>query len=466
MSDSNTDNPYLLGSYRPVTAELSSVSLDIIEGEVPKDLRGTLVRNGPNPRYTPRGRYHWFDGDGMLHAAAIRDGAIEYTNRWVHTDGFDREGAEQRALWTGLLESARDNPRGAPYKDTANTDVIYHAGELIALWYICGLPYRVDPATLETLGTASFGADAPRRMSAHAKTDDATGELLWFDYGPRPPYMSYGVVDRSGTLVHATDIDLPGPRLPHDMAFTRDYAVLMDLPVFHRPEAAKLGRWLVDFHRDVPARFGVLGRRAGGDTIRWFEAEPCYIYHVVNSWQDGDEVVMLACRTTDPTPEPDPADGIFGHAFANLRLRAHLHRWRFNMVTGECTEETVDDRSAEFPTTASSHQGIESHYSYHVTVPDTRTLEFDGIAKYDLRTGAADTHEFGPGRVGSEAPFAPSADREAEDDGYLVTFVHDQREDRSEIVILDARDVARGPIARAAVPQRVPAGFHACWVPA
>jgi len=449
---------YLTGPYAPIDDELDA-TLEVVRGHVPRDLYGTFVRNGPNRRRAAEGRHHWFDGDGMLHAVRVEDGALRYRNRWVRTPAMAAEDEAGRALWRGLLEPFSPNPKDAPYKDTGNTDVLFHAGELLALHYIGGAPHRVDVDTLETLGTRP----QPKRLSAHAKVDPETGELLWFDYGPQP-HLTYGVVDARGELVHRTEVELPGPRLPHDMAFTERYAVLMDLPVWPRADAARKQKWRVAFHRDTPARFGVLPRRGDGDAVRWFEAEPCYVYHAVNAWEDGDAIVLVGCRCDDPIPAPDPADGPMAVAWANLRLRAHLHRWRFDLRTGECTEEALDDRDAEFPTMDARRAGRASLFSYHVTIPEARTLVFDGITKYGP-TGPIAHASFGAGVQGSEAPFAPREGATAEDDGYLLTFVHDRARDASELWIYDARELARGPVCVAAIPRRVPIGFHATWVP-
>ncbi|MFO0662196.1 MAG: carotenoid oxygenase family protein [Polyangiaceae bacterium] len=459
-----TDNPYLSGSYAPVTEELTGEAT-LIEGEIPRDLWGVFVRNGPNPKYEPQGRHHWFDGDGMLHAVHLENGKATYRNRYVRTAGLAADEQAQRALWMGIHEPTHENPKGIPYKDTANTDVLFHAGELQALWYICGAPYRVDPVSLETRGINSFGGKRTTSVSAHAKVDPRTGELVFFEYGPRPPYMRYGVVDHTGTQRHAVDISLSGPRLPHDMAITEHYSVLMDLPVFPDPEGLKQRRWRTSFSRDIPARFGVIARHGAAESIRWFDASPCYIYHSVNAWEEGDEIVLVGCRVEDPFPAPLESDGRYGAMMANLRVRARLHEWRFNLKTGACRERALDDRNTEFPSIARARTGVKTRYSYNVDMNIASTLLFDGIVKYDLETGKTQEHAFGAGRFGSESPFAPTAGGKNEDDGYVLSFVHDSREGHSELVILDARDLARGPVARLRLPQRVPLGFHATWVP-
>lgn len=456
-------SPYLEGPYAPIAEELD-VELEITRGEVPKDLSGLYVRNGPNPRYAPPGRYHWFDGDGMLHALRVADGKLTYRNRWVRTRALEEELAAGEALYSGVMEPVKRMAPTGPYKDTANTDVVWFDGGLLALWYVSGEPYRIDGRTLETKGRHDFGGARADMVSAHPKVDPRTGELLWFGYGFRPPYMHYGVVGPDGQLSHRTPIELPGARLPHDMAFTERYSVLMDLPVFYDPEALATGRWVTRYHRDMPARFGVIPRRGDGASIRWFEAEPCYIYHVVNAWEDGDELVMTACRVDDPLPEPDPTHGRWAKMLANLKVTAYLHRWRFDLETGAVKEEKLDDLNVEFPTAHLGLQGVKSQYGYCSGLEADPTLRFTGLVKYDLGTGAARRFDYPDGVRGSEAPFAPATGATAEDDGYLVDFVYDRARDASFAWIFDARDLEAGPVCEARIPQRVPMGFHATWV--
>ena len=429
-------------------------------GTLPADLDGLYVRTGPNPRFEPEGRYHWFDGDGMVHGIRFRDGRATYRNRWVRTSAFERESEAGERLWTGIIEPFTANPPDMPLKDTGNTDVLFFNGQVLALWYLCGAPYALDPATLSTVGTAPFTP----RLSAHAKVDEHTGELMFFDYGPRRPYLRHGVVAPSGEVSHLVDIDLPGPRLPHDMAITEHYSILMDLPLVNDAEAMRQGRHKIVFDGSLPARFGVLPRHGAGDEIRWFEAEPCYVYHSVNAWEEGDEIVLDLCRVSKPAPRPD-AVGPLGRVLSYLRLDAQLHRYRFDLRTGATHEEPLHDDNTEFPSINLASLGRPSRFTYNMRISPEPTLLFDGLVKYDTEKGTADHHWFGPGRWGSEAPFAARPGSSAEDDGYVVSFVHDEREGRSEVVVLDAADIAGDPVARVLLPGRVPIGFHATWVP-
>jgi carotenoid cleavage dioxygenase len=400
----------------------------------------------------------------MLHALHLADGQAVYRNRWIRTDAFEREREDGRPVWTGIIEPFENNPPGAPEKDTANTDVVFHKDHLLALWYRAGKPYALDPVTLETIGEEDFGGKLRCEVSAHAKVDERTGELFFFDYGLKPPYMRYGVVGREGAVQHFVPIELPGPRLPHDMAITERHAILMDLPLFNDPGAAKAGRFKLFFDSGMPSRFGVIPRYGDADSIRWFEAEPCFIYHSVNAWEEGDEVVLDVCRVKKPEPRSD-LDGPLAQMLSYLRLDAHLHRYRFDLRSGRTSEQVLDDDNTEFPSVNLGTVGERASFAYTMHISPEKTLLFDGLMKYDLRSGSAEIYWYGDGRWGSEAPFAPRPGSSSEDDGYVLSYVYDEREERSDVEVLDAGDVSAGPVCRIKLPVRVPLGFHATWVP-
>lgn len=463
------DNPYLHGLFAPVVHASTHDRLEV-EGELPRDLFGAYFRNGPNARYGPLNRYHWFDGDGMVHGIWFEDGAARYRSRWVETRGHAMERQKGAAIWPGVLGPFDfDLPLG-PLKDTANTDLVTLGGRLFALWYESGELYELDPQTLETRGPTRFAAELgdralPRRISAHSKADPATGDFIYFGYGDRPPYMRYGVMTADGRL-HQTDITLPGPRRPHDIGVTPDYSILHDFPVFFDPaHFARTGKRVPLFHRDVPTRFGLIPRFGGDADVRWFEFEPCYMLHTVNCWQDGDEVVMIGCRTDDPSLKPDPADGPIAAMLSGIKLQANLYEWRMNPTTGATAERKLDDTNAEFPMIDGARLGQRNRYGYLQAIPYEIPATFDALIKVDLETGTHDRYDYGPGIYGSEAPFAGRPGATDEDDGYVITFVTDTHDWSSACWIFDARHVAGGPIAKVKIPHRIPAGFHAAWMP-
>jgi len=456
-------NPYLLGKYAPIHTEITAENLEVI-GEIPKDLHGAYVRNGPNPQFAPKGRHHWFDGDGMLHSIYLENGKATYRNRWIRTDGFNREREANGAIWTGYMDPIINNPPDAPLKDTANTDLVFFNQQILALWYLSGKPYKIDPVTLETMGIEDFDGQLNTNMAAHAKVDEETGDLMFFEFGVRPPFMSYGVYSPSKKKLHTVPVQLPGPRIPHDLAFTKNYTLLFDMSLFADPKGLRKGMYIPKFFRDTPFRTAIIPRFGSADQIKWFEAKPCYMYHTINAWEEGDEVVLVACRVAEPEPPPE-IKGAMDRMLGFLKITAELYCWRFNMKTGDVKEGPLDDNNTEFPMMNTAYLGKKSQYSYNMHISEERTLLFDAIVKYDVHTGQSKTFDMGPGRYCSESPFAAKANPNSEDDGYLLTFVHDEREKLSELLIIDAKSMDSEPIAKIRIPQTVPIGFHACWAP-
>ena len=457
----NSLNPYLHGPYAPVCEEASADELQV-KGEIPKDFAGAYYRNGPNPKKAPSGMHHWFDGDGMVHAIFFKDGKARYRNRYIRSMDFlaDEQNALERS---GIFNQAVSDDSSTVYKNTANTDVVMHAGELMALWYISGKPVRLNARTLETIGEEDFQGALPKNVSAHSKVDNTTGEFLFFDYALYEPWYSFGVVDKHNQLQHFTQIELPGPRLPHDMAITESYAILMDLPIVFTEHGLRKKVWAIHEDRKLPTRFGVLPRYADGNQIKWFEFPGCYIYHVINAWEEGDNVVLYCCKMIENGLDMPVKYGPYAPMVNVLALRAVVTKWTMNMRTGAAKEEQIDDTISEFPVVNLEFSGKKSRYSYHGAIPNTETQLFDGILKYDLSDGSYVRHSFGRNIYGSEPAFAPRLGSSEEDDGYVVSFVTNAETNRSSVLILDARDVASKPLAEVILPQRVPLGFHGTW---
>ncbi|MEO1059843.1 MAG: carotenoid oxygenase family protein [Actinomycetota bacterium] len=467
---SPSDHPYLNGAWTPLHEEVDATDLEVI-GEIPTDLNGIYVRNTENPVHDAIGVYHPFDGDGMLHSMRFDGGRATYRNRFVRTEGFLAEQEAGHALWTGITgnpaKSLREGwgARGR-MKDASSTDVVVHHGEVISTHYMCGEGYRFDPMTMEQLGTANWVP--PEGVSAHPKVDLSTGELLFFNYGKQAPYMHYGVVGPGGDLKHLIPVELPGPRLPHDMAFTRNFSILVDLPFFWNEELLAAGYHAPMFHEHLPTRFAIVPRFGSPSEIRWFEADPTFVLHWMNAYEDGNEIVLDGYFQEDPDPAPldlpdvDPRLAKLMATIDERSFKPKLHRWRFNLDTGATTEEHLDERLLEFGTWNQRLAGEKSRYLYSTTTAPGFFL-FDGIVKHDLETGDSTSLHFGPDRFGSEAPFAPRDGATAEDDGYLVSFITDVDAGRSECVVIDARDVAGGPICRILLPHQISSGTHATW---
>ncbi|AFZ56429.1 carotenoid oxygenase family protein [Anabaena cylindrica FACHB-243] len=448
-------NPYLDGNFAPVRQEITTDSLKVI-GELPSDLSGMFVRNGPNPQHSPIGQYHWFDGDGMLHGVQISNGKAIYCNRYVRTRGWNIEHEAGKAVWSGMLEPPQmDNPHG-PGKNTANTALVWHAGQFLAVWE-GGAPHNIQLPKLETISEYTYNNQLVSPFTAHPKVDPVTGEMMFFGYSFAPPYLQYGVVSAEGELLRTVPIDIPMGVMMHDFAITENYTIFMDLPLTFSPERMQKGEPMMMFESDRPSRFGIVPRHGNNSNIRWFETPSCFIFHTLNAYEDGEEVVLIACRMSSTnvliSQPTDPT--------ADIPL---LHSWRFNLSTGTVKEEMLDDVPAEFPRINENALGRKTQYGYAGKMANSPVPLFEGVIKYNFSNGKSQTHEFGQGRYGGEAVFAPRLHATTEDDGWLITFVYDQNSETSELIVINAQDVTSEPVTRVIIPQRVPYGFHGAWI--
>jgi carotenoid cleavage dioxygenase-like enzyme len=460
-----TVSPYLQENFAPVQEEITTDELVVI-GELPADLSGMFVRNGPNPKFAPIGNHQWFDGDGMLHGVQINNGKASYRNRYVQTRALKMEVEAGRSLWKGPTEPPNfDLPHNnlfGPFKNTANTALVWHSGRLLALWEGAE-PYEIAVPNLETVGPYNYQGKLASRFTAHPKVDPETGEMMFYGYAvTSEPYLQYSVVSPQGELTKTVTIDIPAPVMMHDFAITENYTIFMYLPLTFSMERIMRGESAYLFESDVASRFGILTRHGDNSDIRWFEALSCYIFHTVNAYEVGEEIVLIASRMSGttcldiPTKFKDTNDD-----------RPRLYRLRFNLRTGAVREEALDDVASDFPSLNPQRLGRESRYAYTAKMANGQrpAFSFDGLLKYDFTNNSSQVYELGAGRYGGEAVFVTRPNSNAEDDGWLITFVYDSTTQASELLVLNAQDLTAEPIARVLIPQRVPYGFHGIWIP-
>ncbi|WP_227984973.1 carotenoid oxygenase family protein [Nocardia spumae] len=437
MTDAVT-TPWLTGLLAPVPDEIDAYDLPI-DGRLPPELTGRYFRNGPNP---PPGRAsgHWFVGDGMVHGVRLRDGRAEwYRNRWVRTPRFTVGAPFVGA--DGIVDLG-----AVP----ANTHVISHADRILAL-VESGLPYELTPE-LATVGSCDFGGRLTTAMTAHPKRDPRTGELLFFGYGFTPPYLTYHRLTAAGELAESRVVEVGGPTMMHDFAITERYVVWLDLPVVFDP--ALLGRMPFRWDGDYPARLGVMPRAGGA--VRWFDIDPCYVFHVGNAYEDSRGRIVLDAVRYAPEDFAAIWTGIGGGGADTVAGTgaAHLHRWVLDLESGRVGATRRDDRDVEFPTHDDERTGSPSRFLY--AAADT------AIVKYDVEQGNSTACELGADFAPGEAVFVPAADARGEDEGWLLTIVSDRGGRGSELLVLDAADLSRTASVR--LPRRVPAGFHGSWI--
>lgn len=429
---------YERGNYAPVPDELTAESL-AVEGAIPPELDGWYLRNGPNPREASG---HWFTGDGMLHGVRIEGGVAKwYRNRWVRTDSFIDPFPLYNPDGTRNLRAA-----------VANTHVINHAGKTLAL-VESSLPYEVT-TELETVGCYDFGGKLVDAMTAHPKICPTTGELHFFGYGSIfAPHVNYHRATADGELTINRPIDVKALTMMHDFAMTAEHIVFMDLPIVFNLDVAIKSDGDMPYRWDdrYGARLGVMRRDDPFGDVRWFDIGPCYVFHVANAYDSADAIVLQVVRY----PELWRDSGGFD-------AEGVLWTWTIDLRNGIVTERQLDDRAVEFPRIDDRRAGLPARYS--VAVGGGR------LVRYDLDSGDAVEHSFGspdaPGGPG-EAVFVPSPSGPPDEtNGWYLAYVYDPARDSSDLVILDAADIAGKPVARIRLPRRVPYGFHGNWIAA
>jgi 8'-apo-carotenoid 13,14-cleaving dioxygenase len=441
------ENIYLSGDFAPVHHEVTAHDLPVI-GSIPPELEGRYLRNGPNPLgdLTPE-THHWFSGHGMVHGVRLRGGRAEwYRNRWVR-------GGESSDL---LGEPPLPSP-SRPVAFGANTSVRGHAGVTLALVEGGTLPVELD-YELNSVAASDFGGTLPNGFTAHPKIDPNTGEMhaLCYSWRELADHVQYVVVATDGRVRRVVDIPLPGMTMLHDMSITQRYAVVYDLPVTIDPAVAGRSRFPFRWNPGHGARVGLLPREGTASEIVWCEVGPCYVYHALNAYDaDDGTVVVDVCRYQRMFDRD-----VLGPAGDVLPT---LDRWVLDPVRRTVSETRIDDRPQEFPRVRADREGLPHRFGYAAGVGAGFTP--GATFKHDLVAGTTAAHDHGPGRGSAEPVFVARPGAAAEDDGWLLSYVHDSTRGASELVVLDARDLSEPPVARVPLPQRVPFGFHGDFVP-
>jgi len=425
---------WLSGNYAPVPDEIEAFDLEV-QGSLPPELDGLLVRNGSNPATGESA--HWFTGDGMLHGIRLSGGrALWYRNRFVETLAWRTDMADNLAA------------------NRANTSIKAHAGKLLAL-YEAGLPHEIVPDDLSTAGEHDFDGALRRPMSAHPKLDPVSGEMFFTSYSPGTPFVTYHVVDASGALTTTVEVEIEHASMMHDFQITESHALLFDFPIHFDFDALSMGfpfRWVPH----APSRIGVLPRDGSSGAPTWIDVEQCFMFHSFNAFEQDGRIVLEGCRLPSLW-----VDGI--HDASDT---PQPWRWELDPENRTVSEDGMIDGRADFPQIDPRRAGRSHRISYALRfAEDTADAGFaapDGVLRYDRSTSEMQVWDAG-GDQPDEALFVPFGD--AEDAGYLLSVVFERATRRSYLAVLDATDVTAGPVARVRLPRRVPFGFHGTWLP-
>lgn len=467
------DNPFLNFPYAPLQMECDASDL-VIEGEVPADLCGSLYRAGPNQRFKPRGDYHLFAGDGMLHAFHIEDGRVDYTNRWVRTNKWNMEDREGRAL-INAMNPFDCEPEYSDFVLTdkdglANTAVVWHGGRLLAIEE-GHPPYELDPITLESIGSWNFRGKLHTAMTAHPKVDTETGEMVFFAYmatGPFAPDVALHKVDANGILTQSIIIPTPYSSMVHDFVVTENFIIFPVMPISGSMERAMEGGPPFAWEPDKGVHLGVLPRNCtSADEIRWIEMDLCFAFHFMNGFDEGGVITIDACQFEQaplfPTPDGQPTG----------KATPYLTRWTLDMnaENPRGVFNRIDEHESEFPQCDPRNMGKPYRHGWYTSpngeVPNPQLDSenvYNVVAHYDHETGKSDRYSCGRAMT-SEALFVPKSESAPEGEGYLLSVVTSFETRTSSLFIFDALKVSAGPLAKVHLSHCVPAGFHGTWRP-
>ena len=447
--DPALQNRYLRGNYAPVSEEVTATDLRVI-GELPRELNGRYLRNGPNPiSEVDQATHHWFLGDGMVHGIRLREGRAEwYRNRYVGSSAV----SEARGL-PDIPGRNWNNSPGGP-----NTNVGAFAGTTWAMVEAGGCPVELS-YELETIGRNDFNGTLPGAFTAHPKIDPATGEMhaVAYAWAEWMDHVQYVRVGRDGRVNRTVDIPLPGMSMAHDVSITDRYVVIYDQPVLVDLDLAFAGRrFPFRWYDDYGNRVGLMPREGTAADIVWVDVPVGYVFHPLNAYDTPDGKVVLDVCFYDVMMRDD-LNGPFGDSLPRL------DRWEIDPLARRASVTTIDETPNEFPRHRGSLTGKPHRYGY-CAQPDPDSMHWPTL-KHDLLSGERQIFDHGPGRAAGEPVFVARPGGSDEDDGWLVTFVHDDNDQSAEFAVIDARDFARGYVARVKLPQRVPFGFHGNWCP-
>ncbi|KAL0329852.1 UNVERIFIED_CONTAM: putative carotenoid cleavage dioxygenase 4, chloroplastic [Sesamum radiatum] len=480
------DPRYVLSDNFAPVDELPPTECQVVEGSLPPSLDGAYIRNGPNPQFLPRGPYHLFDGDGMLHAIRISRGKATLCSRYVKTykykvesekgfpvipnvfSGFNglSASAARGAVTAARVLAGQFNPINGI--GLANTSLALIGGRLYALGE-SDLPYsvKVDPnGEIHTLGRHDFDGQLMMSMTAHPKTDAQTGETFAFRYGPVPPFLTLFRINANGEKQPDVPIfSMTSPSFLHDFAITKKYAIFNEIQIGMNPLELMAGGSPVAANPGKVPRIGVIPRYAKDESeMRWFEVPGFNIIHAINAWDEdeGNSIVMVAPNILSVE-----------HTLERMDLvHASMEKVKIDLRTGTVSRHPLSTRNLDFGVINPAFVGKKHKYVY-AAVGDPMP-KISGVVKLDVSMSEGDRRDcivgsrlFGAGCFGGEPFFVarePNNPNAEEDDGYVITYVHNENTGESRFLVMDARSPSLEIIVAVRLPRRVPYGFHGLFV--
>ena len=474
------ESPSFTGFNTPSRIESDIADL-VHAGDIPTELSGAFYRVQPDPQFPPKlGDDIAFNGDGMISRFHFHDGQCDFRQRWAKTDKWRLEQAAGKGLFGAYRNPLGDDPSVAgAIRSTANTNAFLFAGKLWAMKEDSPA-LLMDPATMETIGFEKFGGRMTgETFTSHPKIDPKTGNMVAIGYaasGLCTDDVTYYEVGPNGELIREEWFKVPYYCMMHDFGVTEDYLVLHIVPSIGSWERLEQGLPHFGFDTTMPVYLGVIPRRSGlkQEDIRWFKRDNCFASHVMNAFQEGTKIHF-------DTPEaknnmfpffPD----VHGAPFNGREAMSYLTRWTVDLAsnTDEFAAITrLTDTAGEFPRIDDRFTGLPYRHGWMLEMDHTRPVELKGgsaggllmncLCHKDLSTGAEEHWWCGPTSSLQEPCFIPRSADAPEGDGWIVQVCNRLDDHRSDLLLFDALDIAKGPIATIQIPIRLRFGLHGNW---
>ncbi|KAH7082479.1 carotenoid oxygenase [Paraphoma chrysanthemicola] len=470
----------LSGSTTPGRFEAEAGKL-IIYGQIPDEINGTFYRVGPD-RYLHKAKAIPIDGDGSISAFRIHEGQIDFKMKYVKTEKLRLEIRAGKSLFGAFQNPWDRHPCiRAAVDASANTNVIYWAGRLLALEETAN-PYQIDPDTLDTTGYDPFYDQIKSKsFSAHPKVDPYTEELVTFGYAAKGTGSDDVVtwsVGKDGIKTQELWVKQPFPTLIHDCGITENFIILMPWPFGHDIERMKKGEHHWMFRPDRPAPFVVVPRRPASPPAGWKQGESrvyywhnCVNIHSAGAWEENGKLYIEASRVQGNVFPffPDPEGNV-----PLTAPKADFVRWEIDPTKPSESwlgdPETVIDIPSEFPRLDERFMTKKYNIIFMAVYlqPDNTSSDnvFQGLnalAMINKQTGK--TQYFYPGDHATvqEPTFIPRSDDAPEGDGWIMSVVDRSDARGTELVFIDTKDFTK-PIAIAELPFHVKSQIHGNWI--
>lgn len=448
--------------------ELHTASMDI-EGDLPKDIKGTYYRNGPTRHEVGAMRYHhFFDGDGMIQAFRFDgDGHISHHGKFIETQKFLNEKQANKPLYQGFGTSLDFlTADSADSINTANIHIIKYDGELLALWE-GGSAHIIDENTLDTIGVKHWSNEsAGFPFSAHTRVD-RQGILWSFGYAPIGGMLILYRVDPGKGLEKISAIPMPNTPMIHDFIVTDNYIMFL-LPPFNF-DSSRDGSFLERFHwkANDTTRVLIIDKN-NFEVIKQTEMPTHWIFHYSNAYEHGDNIHFTSAFYNSPDVMTKSfRDTMMGQVYLDKKDRPYAVHVSINVKTGNFTLEKQPELSfAEFPRFDERQFGKKQRYSYMLTGRQNDGFIFDSVGFVDHHNEVASSYYYGAHQIAGEHIYIPHPHKEDEESGWVIGLTEDVYKERSTLNIFNADNIAAGPICRAHCNYNIPFGLHGSFISA